>query len=645
MSNSSWDQFNKVFGNKMFRGDQPIVLDFPVIPFPSPSLADASHFGGVPFGKITQFHGPAGCLDKDTFIQYELTAPDGCRINHKGGTIERLYERFYRIDLKGKGKNSKAPEGTIFSAPSINDEGRIFQNRIVDVVKSGVKKCVVIKTNKREIIATLDHKFWVGNKFVPASELKVGDFTCVHNKTHHKTAGIKKKNDRVYLNVKIHPIAGKKDVFDPKTGNTYTYYRLARSRAVAEALENGLSPNEYVARLNAGEIEGLKFLSRKYHVHHLDEDCSNDSVDNLVVIDGKEHNRAHILERQSDLRYIAVEEEIVSIEDAGERETYDIRMESPYNNYVADGFVVHNSGKTFFAMMMVRELMRLDPEAEVVWFDAEQSFQDNWAEMLDIDMTRFRRTEENDGAEVFSMICGKPSKTGKGKGTPGILDMNKSGEMNVKLIVVDSIPALIPPAELNRGMEDMEMAAMARFLPKALRITVKKIAETNTALICINHAKEAIGDMVNKYTYPGGKGLQYMLSLVILFDTLQSKSATLFDEDEHKYGHRVDCTVEKTRGGPNKWKAKVWLDFKNGKIAKLGEEIALLGNAYGVVERPTTSKWKYGDIEVVGAEKFYEYLEENEEIAQQIVEECKEVKARGGDRKADLVDNTNSEEG
>lgn len=645
MSSKAWQELNKAFGNKMFRGDEDVKFDIPVIPFPSPTLADASHFGGVPYGKISQFHGPEGCLSADTFIPYRINDASGKRINSKGGTIEHLYRRFHGIKTAGKGygKSHELPDGATFSIASIDDENRIFHNQVVDVVKTGRKACITIKVGGREITATKDHKFWVGDKFVAAGDLKVGDIVYIHNNTHYKEKNKKRHSggDRPEVFVKYHPTNGRiKKVYDAKIDNTYEYYRIRRSRAVVEAHMNGLSLDEYVERLNNRDVEGLKTLRRDQHVHHLDEDWTNDDISNLAIIDPVEHNRGHALAQQHKMSFTAVPAEVLEIEDAGEQDTYDIKMPFPYNNYVANGFVVHNSGKTFMAMLTAKQVMDEDPSAEVMWFDCEHSFNREWAELIELDMTRFHYSDENVGAEVFSMICGKPSKTGKGKGTPGILDLNKEGALNVKLIVIDSIAALIPPAEMDRAMEELEMAALARFMPKALRVTSAKLSQTDTALLCINHAKEAIGDNVNKYTYPGGRGLRYMLSLVVLFDTTQSKSATLFDEDEHKYGHRVDCTIEKTRGGPNKWKAKIWFNFRDGCIAKLGEEVALLGEAYGVVDRPNATAWVYNDVKISGKDNFFEYLDENPEIRDEIVEKCKQIKAEGGSRKAELAEGT-----
>ena len=636
-SKKSWDELNKLFGDKMFRGDQPIVLTDPVIPFPSPSLADASHWGGAPFGKMTQFHGPEGCLDKNTFVQYNVLSKDGAMMNSEGGTIEELYESFHMLKGKGSGCFERSPSDS-FSALSANEDGGIFQNKIVDVVKTGEKKCLSISVGEHNIISTEEHKFWTGTCFVSAGELKVGDYVHIHNKTAYTKERAVEKHRR-YIFVKSHPNAGEKIV--KAGGEEYKFSRVLKSKAVVEAALNHLTFTEYVDVLNSGNTSSLKFLKRGFHIHHLDENILNNDLGNLAIVAKPVRNLADESGNHDNLRYISIPQQITSIDDVGTRATYDIKMESPYNNYVANDFVVHNSGKTFFAMLMVRELLESDPEAEVFWFDCEQSFNMDWAESMGVDLSRMHFSEENVGAEVFSMICGRPGKMkqGKqGKGKPGILDMNKTGDLNVRLIVLDSIPALIPPGEMGRGMEEIEMAAMARFLPKALRVTTKKLADTNTAMICINHAKESMEmHKVNKYTYPGGRGLKYMLSLVVLFDTTQSKAATLYDEDGNKCGHRVDCTIEKTRGGPNKWKAQVWLDFVNGNISKLGEEAALLGHAYGIVSRPNLVKWVYKEHEVTGADNFYAYLDENEDVLMEILTDCKELKARGTKRSEELV--------
>lgn len=288
--------------------------------------------------------GPMGCLAGETYIQFEVYDEEGKRINHKGGTIEHLYQRFH--DLPQTHGGPPQNNNCTFCVSSVNDEDRILINKIEDVVKTGENECYELTTASGDsIIATADHPFFNGEKYIELQNLKEGDFvTLYRNKKYTGDAPIDKNNrpnDRKYLYVKNHPIAGKKIV-----NGKYEYYRLARARAVMEAHINNLSLDQYVSILNDGEVNGLSFLERNQHVHHIDENILNDALNNLVIIDGAEHNSKHAREHQNNLRFEIVRDKIVSIKSVGKRTTYDIKMSKPYHNYVANNFVVHNCGKS-----------------------------------------------------------------------------------------------------------------------------------------------------------------------------------------------------------------------------------------------------------------------------------------------------------
>lgn len=296
------------------------------------------------------------------------------------------------------------------------------------------------------------------------------------------------------------------------------------------------------------------------------------------------------------------------------------------------------SGKTFVAMLMAKEVLDSDPTAEVAWLDVEHSFQKKWAESMGIDLSRVHIMQESNGADVFDVIVGIPGKKDT-KPKPGLLDLKIANAINIQLIVLDSIAAMTPPVEEGRSVGEQNMAALARFLPTAFRMTMAKLAKANCAMICINQARDLMGAMVPTLTYPGGRAYRHSLSLAILFNATQAKSTSLYDASGVKIGHKVICTVEKTRGGPNKMKAEIWLDFKNGTIAKLGEEAALLGAAYGVIDRPG-NKWIYGEHEQPSRDKFFAFLDENPEIRKEILAKCKEVKERGVDRTSSLSEDS-----
>jgi hypothetical protein len=286
--------------------------------------------------------GPPGCLDASTKIAYSSFGPDGNRRSHKGGNIERLYQVFHGITGPGKGRYQKAPSDSIFYVSSVNDEGQVFKNRILNVVKSGSKECFELTTKSGyKIRTTADHKFFTGDNYISLKDLKIGSTVMIHNNTvayKHKHKHESIIGNRKYLYLKNHPIAGTK-VIDKK----YVYKKVALSRAIMEAHMNHFSVVEYVHRLNSGTYENMSFLRRNQNVHHIDENFTNDDLSNLEIVDQAVHSKWH---GTGTLNYVAVEDIVKSIVSVGYKETYDICMESPYNNFVADKFVVHNSGKT-----------------------------------------------------------------------------------------------------------------------------------------------------------------------------------------------------------------------------------------------------------------------------------------------------------
>lgn len=293
-------------------------------------------------------YGVPGCIEAETFISYQVRTPEGKKQNDKGGTIAHLYRRFNGLPSQGKGAYQRASTvGSKFFALSIDAAGLILRNEIEAVVASGAKECFELVTATGRICTTLDHKFWNGERYVALRDLRIGDTIFVHNNTRCEQTEDEDttKTKRHILYVKHHATASQKIVREPTTGKDYVFFRLPRARAVIEAAMNKMDLSAYVAALNEGRTQGLEFLPSNVDVHHKDEDRSNDAIENLEVLEHTEHARIHSAER-GNLRYVAVPTEILNISSVGVRETYDISMKAPNHNFVANGFVVHNSGKT-----------------------------------------------------------------------------------------------------------------------------------------------------------------------------------------------------------------------------------------------------------------------------------------------------------
>ena len=110
------------------------------------SMKKALHTEGLPEGRMVLVHGKE-CLSAETFIQYHVRTKDGKHQNAKGGTIERLYQRFHKIQPSGRGYNvRKQTIDSEFWVPSLNSCGRIEVCKIKDVVDAGEKECFTLTT-------------------------------------------------------------------------------------------------------------------------------------------------------------------------------------------------------------------------------------------------------------------------------------------------------------------------------------------------------------------------------------------------------------------------------------------------------------------------------------------------------------------
>lgn len=307
----------------------------------------------------------------------------------------------------------------------------------------------------------------------------------------------------------------------------------------------------------------------------------------------------------------------------------------PLNGKMTQFHGPENCGKTFLAMLMAKSVLDKYPKSEVVWADAELSFNKDWAKKLGLDTSRVIILNTNNAAEIFTTLCGKFNDKGK-KTVPGVLDLVAEGQLNVKLVVLDSIAQLVPPSEEGRKLEDFEMAALARFLPKALRLLKPMLAKAKAGMICINQLRDSMTPGAQP-SYSGGRAYRFNLDFAIKLHPSTKEENILRDSRGDKVGHMIIATVEKSRGGINKHQAEFFLDFTKG-VVRQGEEVAKLGAAYGVIERPNLMNWKYGDKTVKGKDNFFALLDDDAKLRAEIIEKIKERKAAGVEVKIELSD-------
>lgn len=284
-----------------------------------------------------------------------------------------------------------------------------------------------------------------------------------------------------------------------------------------------------------------------------------------------------------------------------------------------------NSGKSFLAILQVIEAQK-EIGTEQVWLDTENSANTAWMKSLGVDLTRLHIMPINDGVEIMTALCGRFNKEGK-KTVPGILDLVQTKELNVNLVVLDSIADIQPPQEASRSFDSLEIAPLPKFLNRSFRFLRPSLAKANVAMIAINHLREGMNG--GPPSMPGGRGLKHNLDAVCHIHASTGADATLLNAKGEKVGHKIILTVQKCRFSVNKHAAEIWLDFTRGVI-RLGEEVATIGHAFGIVERPNNLMWHYGSHVVKGKDNFFELLDTNIELRNEIIAKIKAKKAAGG---------------
>lgn len=277
--------------------------------------------------------GPASCLDADTHVRYVIRQKNGKLVNKKGGKIKNLFRRF----------NNRNQSPVDYFIQSVTDEGVVRLNKINAVVYNGVRSLLEIRTESgKRIKLTPDHEVMTGEGYVRSDKLAVGSILMVNNgKTQKK--GRTKAQGRKEVLVKYHKNA------TTKTINGCVYYRIYTYHAAYEAHANGMDYDQYVEFLNSAtksSIDRLWAIPRGTHVHHKDENFLNDSIDNLELIDPSSHGVEH---SDSATKFLAInveQDRVVSIRKMGVGRVFDIKVDDPYRNFVAEGIVVHNCGKS-----------------------------------------------------------------------------------------------------------------------------------------------------------------------------------------------------------------------------------------------------------------------------------------------------------
>ncbi len=266
---------------------------------------------------------------------------------------------------------------------------------------------------------------------------------------------------------------------------------------------------------------------------------------------------------------------------------------------VVEIFGPESSGKTTLAIHAIAEAQKMGGIA--AYIDAEHAFDRTYAEKLGVDLDNLYISQPDNGEQALE-----------------IADyLIRSGAIDI--IVIDSVAALTPKAEIEGEMGDSKMGLQARLMSQALRKLTANISKTNTCCIFINQLRDKIGVMFgNPETTTGGNALKFYASV-----RLDIRKISQLKEGEDATGNRVKVKVVKNKVAPPFKKAEFDIVFGEG-ISKIGEIIDL-GVEMNIIKK-SGSWFSYNDIKLgQGRDAVKQILTDNAELMNEISQKIKEA--------------------
>jgi recombination protein RecA len=253
-----------------------------------------------------------------------------------------------------------------------------------------------------------------------------------------------------------------------------------------------------------------------------------------------------------------------------------------------------SGGKTTLSLHVVAEAQRAGGVAAFV--DAEHALDPVYARALGVDVDELLVSQPDTGEQALEIVE----------------LLVRSGAVDV--VVIDSVAALVPRAEIEGEMGDAHVGLQARLMSQALRKLTGVMSKSRTMVIFINQIREKIGVMYgNPETTPGGRALKFYASVRI--EVRRKGDVKVGGE---KVGNRVRVKVTKNKVAPPFKEAEIEIVFGRG-IDKLGDLVGIASDV-GVVQK-SGSWFSFGEVRLgQGKEKAAEFLGERPELALEVRE-------------------------
>ena len=260
-------------------------------------------------------------------------------------------------------------------------------------------------------------------------------------------------------------------------------------------------------------------------------------------------------------------------------------------------FGPESSGKTTLALHVVAEAQKAGGYAAFI--DAEHAMDPEYAKNLGVNLDELLVSQPDSGEQSLEI-----TET-----------LVRSGALAI--IVIDSVAALVPRAELEGEMGDSHMGLQARLMSQALRKLTGTVSRSNTTVLFVNQIREKIGVMFgNPETTPGGRALKFYSSI-----RLEIRRITSLKDGSDIVGNRTRVKVVKNKVAPPFKNTEFDIMYGKG-ISREGDiiDLALKGD---IIEK--TGAWfAYGDMKIgQGRENAKQYLADNDEIYNEIIHKVK----------------------
>lgn len=256
-----------------------------------------------------------------------------------------------------------------------------------------------------------------------------------------------------------------------------------------------------------------------------------------------------------------------------------------------------SSGKTTLALEAIAQVQKAGGKAAFI--DAEHAIDPEYSKTL--------------GVNIDDLILSQPDY---GEQALEIVDMLASSHA-IDLIVVDSVAALVPKAEIEGTFEDNSVGLQARLMSKALRKLAGILSKGNCTVIFINQLREKVGVMYgNPETTTGGRALKFYATIRI-----EIRRGEQIKDGDQFVGNYINVKVNKNKVAPPYRSCKIELTYGQG--IQREHELAMLAVEYGIIEKSGSWFSYNGERLGQGINCVYQLFNENDEVKKTVEEEVK----------------------